>query len=169
MAFNLDNYTTVAERLKAALEKHEPNNIRILTDLLHVERDDAGKPIQYICRTQIWFGDTLKDIAHEKTGIIKNNCPVIIADNSPILADAIKKRSNLLVNVLEKYTFNVILNKNEFKTIVNIEGVKYELGLFGKFQAYNFLCAYEIFKMLDINTYSQYLKVGLGENKKITT
>ena len=70
MAFNLDNYTTVAERLKAALEKHEPNNIRILTDLLHVERDDAGKPIQYICRTQIWFGDTLKaqDLAEEMVG-----------------------------------------------------------------------------------------------------
>jgi hypothetical protein len=70
MAFNLDNYTTVAERLKAALEKHEKDNIRILTDLLHVERDNTGKPIQYICRTQIYFGDVLKaqDLAEEMVG-----------------------------------------------------------------------------------------------------
>jgi hypothetical protein len=70
MAFNLDNYTTVAERLKAALEKHEKDNIRILTDLLHVERTADGKPIQYICRTQIYFGDVLKaqDLAEEMVG-----------------------------------------------------------------------------------------------------
>lgn len=70
MGFNLDNYTTVAERLKAALEKHEKDNIRILTDLLHVERDNTGKPIQYICRTQIYFGDVLKaqDLAEEMVG-----------------------------------------------------------------------------------------------------
>jgi hypothetical protein len=70
MAFNLDNYTTVAERLRAALDKHEKDDIRIITDLIHVERDTAGKPLQYICRTQIWFGQTLKaqDLAEEMVG-----------------------------------------------------------------------------------------------------
>ena len=70
MAFNLDAYQTVAERLKIALETHAKDDIRIITDLLHVQRDDAGKPIQYICRTQIYFGNTLKaqDIAEEMVG-----------------------------------------------------------------------------------------------------
>ena len=71
MAFNLDNYTTVAERLRAALDKHEKDDIRIITDLIHVERDkETGKPLQYICRTQIWFGQTLKaqDLAEEMVG-----------------------------------------------------------------------------------------------------
>jgi hypothetical protein len=70
MAFNLDNYTTVAERLRAALDKHEKDDIRIITDLIHVERDKDGKPLQYICRTQIWFGQTLKaqDLAEEMVG-----------------------------------------------------------------------------------------------------
>lgn len=70
MAFNLEAYQTVAERLKIALDTHAKDDIRIITDLLHVQRDEAGKPIQYICRTQIYFGNTLKaqDIAEEMVG-----------------------------------------------------------------------------------------------------
>ena len=66
----MDRYSPVVVRLLAALEKHAKDNIRIITDLIHVERDSSGKPLQYICRTQIWFGDVLKaqDLAEEMVG-----------------------------------------------------------------------------------------------------
>lgn len=70
MGFNLENYTTVAERLAAFWNKHEKDDPRILTELVHVERDESGKPIQYITMTKIYFGDVLKaqDLAEEMVG-----------------------------------------------------------------------------------------------------
>ena len=70
MAINMDRYSPVVVRLLAALEKHAKDNIRIITDLIHVQRDETGKPLQYICQTQIWFGDVLKaqDLAEEMVG-----------------------------------------------------------------------------------------------------
>ena len=48
MAFNLDNYEPVADRLARA---HNDNpELRVITDLVHVERSPDGKPLQYIAR-----------------------------------------------------------------------------------------------------------------------
>jgi len=68
MGFNLDNYETVAERLQRALDTHP--DLRIVNDLVHVERNEDGKPIQYIVRAQVFFGDVLKgqDFAEEIVG-----------------------------------------------------------------------------------------------------
>ena len=68
MAFNLDNYETVAERLARAHSDHP--DLRIITDLVAVERTPEGKPIQYIVRAQAWLGDILKaqDYAEEIVG-----------------------------------------------------------------------------------------------------
>jgi hypothetical protein len=68
MAFNLDNYEPVADRLARAHADHP--NMRVITDLVAVERNPDGKPIQYICRAQIWLGDVLKsqDYAEEMVG-----------------------------------------------------------------------------------------------------
>jgi len=68
MGFNLDNYETVAERLQRALDTHP--DLRIVNDLVHVERNEDGKPIQYIVRAQVFFGDVLKgqDFAEEMVG-----------------------------------------------------------------------------------------------------
>ena len=68
MAFNLDNYETVAERLARAHSDHA--DLRIITDLVAVERTPEGKPIQYIVRAQAWLGDILKaqDYAEEIVG-----------------------------------------------------------------------------------------------------
>lgn len=111
-----------------------------------------------------WFGNSLTAIAHEKSGIIKSSCPVIIADSSIELQDAVNAKSSNIINVLDKYDINVSLDFVEFKTDVifreydggaeiennNIEH-SYKLSLFGKFQAYNFLCAFEVFSMLKID------------------
>lgn len=66
--FNPDDYETVADRLARAHKDHE--NMRVLTDLVHVERDEFGKALQYIVRAQIWLGDILKaqDFAEEIVG-----------------------------------------------------------------------------------------------------
>jgi hypothetical protein len=68
MGFNLDNYEPVADRLARALNDHP--NMRVITDLVAVERNPDGKPIQYIVRAQIWLGDVLKaqDYAEEMVG-----------------------------------------------------------------------------------------------------
>ena len=70
MAFNLENYTTVAERLAAFWAKHEKDDPRITTELLHVQRDESGRPLQYITTTKIYFGEILKaqDLAEEMVG-----------------------------------------------------------------------------------------------------
>ena len=68
MAFNLDNYEPVADRLARAHSDHP--DMRVITDLVAVERNTDGKPIQYIVRAQIWLGDVLKaqDYAEEMVG-----------------------------------------------------------------------------------------------------
>jgi len=68
MGFNLENYEPVADRLARA---HADNpDMRVITDLIHVERAEDGRPIQYIARAQIWVGDILKaqDFAEEIVG-----------------------------------------------------------------------------------------------------
>jgi hypothetical protein len=68
MGFNLDNYEPVADRLARA---HADNpDLRVITDLVHVERSEDGKPLQYITRAQIWVGEILKaqDYAEEIVG-----------------------------------------------------------------------------------------------------
>ena len=56
MAFNLNDYQTVAERLDEALKLH--GDMRVLTSLEHTERLD-GRPVQYVMKAEIWLGTTL--------------------------------------------------------------------------------------------------------------
>jgi hypothetical protein len=56
MAFNLNDYQTVAERLDEALKEH--GDMRVITSLEHTERLD-GKPVQYVMKAELWLGTTL--------------------------------------------------------------------------------------------------------------
>jgi hypothetical protein len=56
MAFNLDDYQTVAERLDQAIKDHP--DLRIITSLEHVERID-GRPVHYIFKAEVWLGTIL--------------------------------------------------------------------------------------------------------------
>ena len=101
-----------------------------------------------------FLGDTLKKIAHEKAGIIKEEVPVFFSDNKPELLEEIKEKTENYTNVLEKYDFeNCVteLDKENLKTIVRINEKEFILSLFGKFQAKNFLLAYEALKYLNIS------------------
>ncbi len=102
-----------------------------------------------------WLGNSLVEIAHEKAGIIKNNT-VIIADNTPELITEILNRTAIYTNILDKYEITNSLDFTDFKTTVEFKeyssGIlrKYTLNLFGKFQALNFLCAYQVFRQLNL-------------------
>jgi hypothetical protein len=56
MAFNLDDYQTVAERLDQAIKDHP--DLRIITHLEHVERIE-GRPVHYIFKAEMWLGTIL--------------------------------------------------------------------------------------------------------------
>ena len=66
--FDLDAYETVADRLVRAHNQYA--DLRVITDLVHVERSADGKPLQYIVRAQVFIGDVLKaqDFAEEVVG-----------------------------------------------------------------------------------------------------
>jgi len=67
-SFNLDNYEPVADRLARAHADHK--DLRVITDLVAVERGEDKRPLQYIVRAQIYIGDVLKaqDYAEEMVG-----------------------------------------------------------------------------------------------------
>ena len=128
------------------------------------------------------LGNSLDKIADRKAGIIKNRQLCIYAQNLTELENAVKKETDNSINVLKKYdNFQVELDTQNYKTIVkilengnleefkNIEYKKnkhklektFKLPLFGKFQANNFLIAYEIAKIYGIG--DEIIQKGLDE------
>ena len=137
----------------------------------------------------VLLGNSLEKIADRKVGIIKNRQLCIYAQNLAELEEAVKRETDNSVNVLEKYKgFQAELDNQNYKTIVkivenknskesgnikkseNIEKINnnknnlkktFILPLFGKFQANNFLIAYEIAKIYGIN--DKIIQKGLDE------
>ena len=135
------------------------------------------------------LGNSLYEIADRKVGIIKNRQLCIYAQNLAELEEAVKRETDNSVNVLEKYKgFQAELDNQNYKTIVkivenknskesgniekseNIEKINnnknnlektFVLPLFGKFQANNFLIAYEIAKIYGIS--DKVIQKGLDE------
>lgn len=98
------------------------------------------------------LGNTLQQIAYEKAGIIKNRELCIYSDNLSELKKEIDKKTSKAINVIEKYkNIEIELDKKNYKTILYFDDKKFILPLFGKFQAYNFLIAYEIAKIYNIH------------------
>ena len=103
------------------------------------------------------LGNSLYEIADRKAGIIKDGELCIYAQNLAELEEAVKRETDNSVNVLEKYkNLQVELDNRNYKTVVKITENKnlektFVLPLFGKFQANNFLIAYEIAKIYEID------------------
>ncbi len=97
----------------------------------------------------MWLGNTISEIATEKSGIIKAGL-TIFADNKPEVAEVISNKTTNYINVLSKFEFSIDLDLEHFRTLLNVDYKLYSLSLFGKFQAYNFLCAYAVFKDMGI-------------------
>ena len=69
MAFDLNAYETVAERLQRAHADH--NDLRIITRIIDIIRDPQTlRPLQYIVEASVYYGDVLKavDFAEEMVG-----------------------------------------------------------------------------------------------------
>ena len=128
------------------------------------------------------LGNSLEKIADRKAGIIKNRQLCIYAQNLAELEEAVKRETDNSINVLKKYKgFQAELDNQNYKTIVkivenesskesgNIEKINnknnlektFVLPLFGKFQANNFLIAYEIAKIYGIS--DKVIQKGLDE------
>lgn len=69
MSFDLSQYETVDTRIHKFWAEHKGTG-RLVTDLVHVERDHTGRPLQYICRAEVWIGDLMvaSDYAEEVVG-----------------------------------------------------------------------------------------------------
>jgi hypothetical protein len=69
VAFDLSQYETVDSRIHKFWAEHKGTG-RLLTELVHVERDDTGRPLQYIVRAEVWLGDVMiaSDYAEEVVG-----------------------------------------------------------------------------------------------------
>lgn len=71
--------------------------------------------------TQI-LGDTLADIAAEKAGIIKKNCPVITGTKEPAARKVIQKKAELqnskLTVIQEEYNYRILNSSLEGQTII---------------------------------------------------
>ncbi len=125
--------------------------------------DDATNVVdsQYSVITNIalehtqWLGNSLADIARHKAGIIHDG-KTVIADMIPELISAVRTRTDNYVNILEKYRYQSELDSTRFITRVWFGSNEYhdkyvELGLFGHFQARNFLAAYEVLHDIGID------------------
>lgn len=69
MAFDLNAYETVAERLQRAHQDHP--DLRIITEIVDIIREPQTlRPLQYIVKASVYYGDTLKavDFAEEMVG-----------------------------------------------------------------------------------------------------
>ena len=120
-------------------------------------RDDASNVVQsaYSVISNIslehtqWLGNSLAEIATHKAGIIKSG-KTIIADSQVELLNAVKQYTLNFTNVLTKYTYSSRLDSRSFTTWLSFSALGsaqlklVELGLFGHFQARNFLAAYDV-------------------------
>ena len=69
MAFDINAYETVAERLQRAHADHE--DLRIICRIIDIARDpETQRPLQYIVEASVYYGDVLKavDFAEEIVG-----------------------------------------------------------------------------------------------------
>ena len=98
------------------------------------------------------LGNSLKEIAYEKAGIIKNRELCIYADSLSELEEEINKKTENSINVIKKYNdVEIKLDKINYRTVIKFKNNKFTLPLFGKFQANNFLLAYETAKFYNID------------------
>lgn len=98
-----------------------------------------------------YLGKNIYEISKEKAGIIKEKSKVIVGSSNKEFIKAIEEKTKNYINVIEKYSdLNYYLDLKKFKTVIQIENKTYNFSLFGEYQVKNFLCALEVFKILNI-------------------
>jgi dihydrofolate synthase/folylpolyglutamate synthase len=112
-----------------------------------------------------YLGSTIYDISKEKAGIIKDCKKIVIGDNNPDFIKAIEEnrsKDSFVINVLEKYiNASYSLDFENFNLKIDIDDNEYNFSLFGDYQFKNFLCAYEVLKLLNID--ENIIKSGISK------
>lgn len=104
-----------------------------------------------------FLGDTLEEIAFEKTGIIKPKAPVVLCNPSKELREEAEKegKESLIIDVWEKYRDKNYTPLENFQSKIDfsIDGKKkkFIIPLYGKHQMNNFLQAYEVLNILGVD------------------
>lgn len=86
-----------------------------------------------------FLGDTVEQIALEKAGIMRDNCPVVSYPNRPEVCEVLKQQSSLhnvnplFVNMEEIEILSETLAGSRFR----YKGEEYSIGLAGTYQIYN--------------------------------
>jgi dihydrofolate synthase/folylpolyglutamate synthase len=103
---------------------------------------------------QQYLGNSLREIAAEKAGIIKSRAPVISAVEIGEAADVIRKRAkaeSCVLTLINKDREVEDLGLRGNKQAARIDGREFELGLIGPHQVSNAACAIEAMRQLKIS------------------
>ena len=97
------------------------------------------------------LGNTLKEIAFEKAGIVHDGQICIFAGNHSELTEAVKNKTDNFVDIMTKYkNIDISLDKTTLHTRISLNNIIFEIPLYGIFQGWNFLLVYETAKILKI-------------------
>lgn len=97
------------------------------------------------------LGNTLKEIAFEKAGIVHDGQICIFAGNHSELTEAVKNKTDNFVDIMTKYkNIDISLDKTTLHTKISLNNSIFEILLYGIFQGWNFLLVYETAKILKI-------------------
>lgn len=97
------------------------------------------------------LGNTLKEIAFEKAGIVHDGQICIFAGNHSELTEAVKNKTDNFVDIMTKYkNIDISLDKTTLHTKISLNNSIFEIPLYGIFQGWNFLLVYETTKILKI-------------------
>ena len=97
------------------------------------------------------LGNTLKEIAFEKAGIIHDGQICVFAGNHSELTEAVKNKTDNFVDIMTKYkNIDISLDKTTLHTRISLNNSIFEIPLYGIFQGWNFLLVYETAKILKI-------------------
>ena len=97
------------------------------------------------------LGNTLKEIAFEKAGIVHDGQICIFAGNHSELTEAVKNKTDNFIDIMTKYkNIDISLDKTTLHTRISLNNSIFETPLYGIFQGWNFLLVYETAKILKI-------------------
>ena len=118
-----------------------------------------------------FLGDTIEQIAGEKAGIIKQNCPVLFGGESKVAEEIIAKEANKKQSILYKtdYSSLSVEDMTLEGTTFNYKGKRdIKLSLLGEYQPRNasvVLDAVDILRQGGIKINEEAVKVGLANAK----
>lgn len=117
-----------------------------------------------------YLGETIAEIAAEKGGIIKVNCPVVVSQDNQglnvISKIAYDKSSKLFISSPYEYEMNINVSDLKQSIIHKSIGKKYEVNLTGKHQLENATLALKVIEVLTTINYkisSEAIQNGLKE------